>query len=93
MVTFSGGRWIDSLFAYSCAPCSPRVMSHLADLAASSSSCPGGQVSVSTSDRNTDVLGPSASYTKHSGWVRRLMSSLNVEGVILSPFCILAMAA
>ena len=46
---------------YSCAPNSPRVMSQRADLAASSSSKPGRQLSVSTSDRKTDVLGPTAS--------------------------------
>ena len=61
LLTFAGGRWTEVPPLYSCAPNSPRVMSQRADLAASSSSKPGGQLSVSTSDRNTDVLGPTAS--------------------------------
>ena len=60
-LTFSGGRWTEFPSMYSCAPNSPRVMSQRADLAASSSSRPGRQLSVSTSDRKTDVLRPTAS--------------------------------
>ena len=88
-LTFSGGKCTDFPSAYSCAPNSPRVMSHLADLPASSSSSPGGQLSVSTSDKNTDVLGPRASYTESAHLFRRLASPL-MPSKVTPASCMLA---
>jgi len=46
--------------SHSSAPCSPRVTSQRAERAASAVTVPAAHTSVSTSDRNTDVRGPSA---------------------------------
>lgn len=64
--TFSGGSCTEALPTTSSAPNSPRVMTQREDLLASSPTSPGGQMSVSTSDRKTDVRGPSASCKRQS---------------------------